>query len=33
MTLLEVVGVILFLFADGVVGYAYFRWMRRGNLG
>lgn len=33
MTLLEVAGVVLFLFADAAVGYAYFRWMRRGKLG
>ena len=28
MTLLEIAGVVLFLAADGALGWAYFRWMR-----
>jgi hypothetical protein len=33
MTLLEVAGVIGFLAADAAVGWAFFRWMRRGSVG
>ena len=33
MTLLEIAGVVLFLCADAAVGWAFFHWMRRGNIG
>jgi hypothetical protein len=33
VVLLEIGGIVLFLCADAALGWAFFRWMRRGTLG